>query len=49
MLHPDNWMEKPCQVGPTRHIGGLHTSGLTVAEWAHNCDTFGGILDEYFR
>ena len=34
---------------PTRHVGGLHTSGLSVAEWAQNWDTFGGILDEFFR
>lgn len=34
---------------PTRHVGGLHTSGLSVAEWAQNWETFGGILDEFFR
>jgi predicted esterase len=34
---------------PTRHVGGLHTSGLSIAEWAQNWDTFGGILDEFFR
>jgi len=34
---------------PTRHVGGLHTSGLTTAEWAQNWDTFSGLLEEFFR
>jgi hypothetical protein len=36
-------------VDPTRHVGGLLTSGLNTIEWNQNWETFGGVLSEFFR
>jgi len=34
---------------PTRHVGGLLSSGLNTIEWNQNWDTFGGVLDEFLN
>jgi hypothetical protein len=36
-------------VEPTRHVGGLLSSGLNTIEWNQNWETFGGVLDEFLH